>query len=194
MATAAPADLDRIRTKADRFIAELDEEYYLHFAGLKESFDLEPIYERYADLTELETAQTVGAAVDGDRQTRELWRFTIEGYLGRLTRAHEERHAHLEVEMKAEVDGEQIPFRMLRPTIANEPDRDRRRRLDAVRCELTEERLNPIHLESVQVVREAVRKLGSDTYADLYRRFGYDLDGLAGQCRAILDSTEQLYE
>ena len=43
-------------------------------------------------------------------------------------------------------------------------------------------------------MRDAVRKLGSDTYVDLYRRFGYDLDGLAEQCRAFLDSTERLYE
>jgi hypothetical protein len=34
MATA-PAALDAYREEADRFIAALDEEYYLHFAGLK---------------------------------------------------------------------------------------------------------------------------------------------------------------
>jgi hypothetical protein len=31
-----PAELENYRESADRFIAELDEEYYLHFAGLKE--------------------------------------------------------------------------------------------------------------------------------------------------------------
>ena len=39
MATA-PAALDAYREEADRFIAALDEEYYLHFAGLKEEFEL----------------------------------------------------------------------------------------------------------------------------------------------------------
>ena len=32
-------ELDAFRDDADRFIAELDEEYYLHFAGHKETLD-----------------------------------------------------------------------------------------------------------------------------------------------------------
>ena len=54
---ADTAELDAFRAGADRFIAELDEEFYLHYAGLKERLELEPIYERHADLTELEQAQ-----------------------------------------------------------------------------------------------------------------------------------------
>ncbi len=60
---AAPltkADLDRFRDRADRFIAELDEEFYLHYAGLKEKLELAPIYERYSELTKLEQAQALG--------------------------------------------------------------------------------------------------------------------------------------
>jgi len=45
MATAPASSLDAYRDEADRFIAALDEEYYLHYAGLKESFELEPIYD-----------------------------------------------------------------------------------------------------------------------------------------------------
>ena len=38
-------------------------------------------------------------------------------------------------------------------------------------------------------------ELGASTYFELYRdRFGMDLEGLAAQCRAFLDSTERLYE
>ena len=38
-------------------------------------------------------------------------------------------------------------------------------------------------------------ELGAATYFHLYRdRFGFDLEGLAAQCRAFLDSTERLYE
>jgi len=47
MPPAPPSDrdLDAYREQADRFIAELDEEFYLHYAGHKETFDLSPIYE-----------------------------------------------------------------------------------------------------------------------------------------------------
>jgi hypothetical protein len=188
-------DLDAVRTEADRFLAERDEEEYLHYAGHKATLDLAPIYERHAVLAELDTARTVAAAVDGDSRVRELWRFTCETYLGGLTREHEERAARLEADLVAEVDGEEIPFRMLRPAMANEPDRDRRRRLDHARVELGEEHLNPVRIEAATAIREGVRDLGAPTYLELYRdRFGMELERLAGQCRSVLDATESLYE
>jgi hypothetical protein len=187
-------ELDAYREQVDRFVAELDEEAYLHYAGHKETYELSPIYERHADLTKLEQAQALGAAVNGGGGIRELWRFACEGYLGNLTREHAERAATREAELTVPVDGETIPFRMLRPTIANEPDRGRRAALERTRNELVEEHLNPIYLEAAQVEHAEVDRLGSDTYADLYRRFGLGLDDLASQCRALLDSTERLYE
>jgi hypothetical protein len=149
-AVPTPRELDAYREQADRFVAAIDEEYYLHYAGHKDSLDLGPIYEQFADLTTLDRAN----AVDGDR----------------------------------------IPFRMLRPTIANEPDRARRQRLEHARNELTEEHLLPIQLEATQAEHDAVRELGAPSYVELHRRFGFRLDELAEQCRGFLDSTERLWE
>ena len=126
MPTVAPAsarDLDAYRERADRFIARLDEEYYLHFAGHKERLELEAIYGEFADLTTIEQAQSIGAAVNGSSGIRELWRFACEGYLGQLTKELEEKLAQAEAGLKTTVDGEEIPFRMLKPAITNEPDR-----------------------------------------------------------------------
>jgi hypothetical protein len=187
-------ELDAYRAEADRFIAELDEEYYLHYAGLKDRLELEPIYGRHADLTTVERAQSLGAALDGDRGVRELWHFACEGYLGRLTREHAERQAEVEAELEVTLDGETIPFRMLRPTMANEPDRARRERLDRVMWEATEEHLNPIYRESLDVVHAALPGLGAASYVELHERFGFRLRELAEQCRTFLDSTEELYE
>jgi hypothetical protein len=189
----SPAELDAYREQADHFIAALDEEYYLHYAGHKETLDLTPIYEEYADLTELERAQSLGRVVDGAR-SRELWRFACEGYMGNLTREHQERIAKLEAELEAEVDGEKIGYRMLRPTIANEPDRDKRERLEGARNDLTDEHMNSVYLEGHRRSHDAARELGQPTYLDLYRRFGLQLDELGEQCRALLSSTEGLWE
>jgi hypothetical protein len=186
--------LDDLSEDADRFIAELDEETYLHFAGLKDTYELAPIYARHEELTKLETALSVGASVDGNRNTRELWRFACEGYLGNFVRAEAERVAELEASLKATVDGEEIPYRSLRPTIMNEPDRGRRERLERARNELTEEHLNPLHLSAAEVVHRETVRLGAPTYLDLYRGFGFQLDDLARQCRDFLDSTERLWE
>src|SRR4030095_9347800 len=123
MPPAPPSDreLDAYREQADRFIAELDEEFYLHYAGLKDTFDLTPIYERHKNLTELEQAQSIGLNVTGGARVRELWRFACEGYFGDLTRDHAEKVAELEAELEIELDGERIPFRMVRPTLGEQP-------------------------------------------------------------------------
>src|SRR5919112_1880401 len=86
MSVQAPTarELDAFRDDADRFIAELDEEYYLHYAGHKESLEIEDIYERHPELSRLETARSLEGA------PTELWRFACEGYLGNLTREHAE--------------------------------------------------------------------------------------------------------
>src|SRR5581483_5057213 len=154
----------------------------------------EPIYEEHADLTSLEAANAIGGTVDEDRRIRELWRFVCQGYLGNLTRDHVERMARLEVELTATVDGEEIPFRMIRPTIANEPDREKRRRLEQARNALGEEHLLPIQLEAAQVTENAVGELGAPSYAELHRRFGFRLDELAEQARAFLAATDRTYE
>jgi len=186
--------LDDLSEDADRFIAELDEEAYLHFSGQKDAYEITPIYERHAELTKLETALAVGGSVDGNRNTRELSRFACEGYLGNFTREEAERVAELEATLKATADGEEIPYRNLRPAIMNEPERGRRERLEHMRNELTEEHLNPLHLRAMEVFHRETRNLGARTYTDLYRGFGFALDDLAAQCRAFLDATERLWE
>jgi hypothetical protein len=189
------AELDRFRERADRFLAEQDEEFYLHYSGQKKTLELEPIFERYADLTTLEQAKSLEQHATGGHGPRELWRFACEGYIANLAKAQAERIAQLEATLEATVDGETIPYRELRPRMSNEPDRDRRRRLEQAMGELTTEHLNPLHLEGAEILRNAARELGGGTYRDLYvERFGWKLEELGAQCRALLDETEQLYE
>jgi hypothetical protein len=190
MAADAPTtrELDTFRDDADRFIAELDEEYYLHYAGHKETLEIEAIYERHEELTRLETAQRLEGA------PTELWRFACEGYLGNLTREHQERLAQVEAELEVTVDGKQIPYRMLRVVMSNEPDRDRRERLERARLRLLDEELNPVYLDAARIDREAVGKLGSPNYYELHKRFGFRLDELAAECNGLLDETERLWE
>jgi hypothetical protein len=185
-------ELDALSENADRFIAELDEEAYLHFAGLKETYDLVPIYERHEELTKLETALAIGASVNGGRNVRELWRFACEGYLGNFVSEEEEKVAEAETKT-VKVGDEEIPYRDLRPRIGNETDRATRQRLEQARNEATEEH-NGLYIRKNQVVHRETERLGSANYTELYRGFGYPLDDLAGQCRRFLDSTEAVWE
>jgi hypothetical protein len=190
MSAVSPStrELDAFRDRGDRFIADLDEEYYLHFAGLKETLDVEEVYARYEELTTLETAQKMQGA------PTELWRFACEGFLGNLTRSHQERLAKAEAELEAKVDGKTIPYRMLRVEMSNEPDRDTRRRLEEARIQLLDEHLNPVYLDAAEIDRAAVRRLDAPNYYELYEGFGFRLASVAEECRALLEETEKLWE
>src|SRR5438552_12490021 len=192
-APSSDRELDAYREQADRFISELDEEFYLHYAGLKETFDLAPIYERHENLTELDQVKSIGLSVNGGTRVRELWRFACEGYFGDLTRDHAEKLAELESELSVSVNGEEIPYRMIRPALANEPDRDKRRELDARANDVLDEHMNPLHLDAARVIQQGACDLGYANYLELYRKAlpASALDELAEQCRSFLDSTQQ---
>jgi hypothetical protein len=186
--------LDALRGQADRFLAELLDEWYRHYAGHKDTLEIARIYERYPELTSLETATSLGASVDSDRSVRELWHFSCSEYMGNLTKTFAERIAGLEATLDAEVNGDTVGFRMLRPAMANEPDRTKRQALEQARNELSEEHMNPIYREAADVTLQAVRDLGAPDAVELHRRFGFRLDELADQCRAVLADTESLFE
>jgi hypothetical protein len=181
-------EVDAFRERGDAFTRDMLQEYYDHFAGLKETLDIERIYGEYEDLTRLETAQRLEDA------PTELWRFACEGFLGNLTRSHQARTAEVEATLEAKVDGESFPYRMLRVAISNEADRGKRQRLDEERVRLLDEHLNPLYLDAHRIDRDAVRELNAPNYYELYQRFGFRLDELAVECRALLDDTERLWE
>jgi hypothetical protein len=83
---------------------------------------------------------------------------------------------------------------MLRVAMSNEPDRDKRKRLEEARVRLLDEHLNPIYLDAVQIDQEAVRRLDAPNYYELYKRFGFRLDEVAAECQEVLDDTERLWE
>jgi hypothetical protein len=83
---------------------------------------------------------------------------------------------------------------MARVVMSNETDRDRRQRIDDQRIRLLDEHLNPLYLDAHRIDRDAIRELDAPNYYELYRRFGFRLDELAVECRALLDETERLWE
>jgi len=194
--TTAPVGsgtVDAYRDEADRFLATLDEELYLHFAGHKDDLEVAQIYERYSDLTTVEACRTLEAAAREGSASRELWRFACDGFLGALTRDEQDEAAGVEASLTLDVDAERIPFRMIRPAIANEPDRGRRERLELARAQTVEEHLNPIHLRAFARVRAGVESLGAASYRELYERLGVPLERLGAECERLLEVTEDAY-
>ena len=43
-------DIVAYRSSAQEFMSELTREYYRHFAGLQDEYEIEPIYDRHCEL------------------------------------------------------------------------------------------------------------------------------------------------
>jgi hypothetical protein len=192
-------DLDSYRERAERFLEELDREYYLHLAGHKSELEVEAIYERYAPLFEREAVERIGEArraSEGElgRRLRYLHQFALEGHLGAATRAEEARLAELEATLEIEVDGESMPYRAAAIAQANSDDAERRAAIEAARNATLAERLTPIHREMLERWHQICAELGWSSYLDAFAELReLDLSGLRRQLDEFAETTEERY-
>lgn len=190
-------NLDAYRADAERFVAELGLEYYRHYAGLAEDLAVEAVYERHAGLFApgavegLREAAAAAAPGDEARRLRALLDFAAEGRVGRATAALDAELARREAFLDLQVDGERLGFRESSIVQANEPDRDRRARIEDARLEATERELNPLRREVLERQGAIARELGWPGYRELCDELkGLRLGAIAGQAQAFLDATD----
>ena len=182
-------NLSDYRADAEAFVSALDREYYLHYSGQQDEFDVEPIYARHERLFSLE-------AVDSLRRAgaRELLEFAVHGLIGRASTEETAELAQREASLEIEVDGERMPFRQAAIAQANEPDPERRAAIDAARNEATERELHPLLLTLHERTAALTRELGWPSVRALCEELSAtDLGRLAEQTEAFLAATEDLY-
>jgi hypothetical protein len=192
-------DLDGYRRQAERFLEELDREYYLHLAGHKPDLAVEAIYDRHAGLFGREAVARVGAArgaATGEEaaRLRHLHRFALEGHVGMATRAEEARLAELEATLQVEVGGETMPYRAAAIDQANEADPDRRGEIETARNAALAEFLTPLHRESLERAHAICVELGWPSYLEAFCDLrAFDLPALARRMEDFLRATEERY-
>jgi hypothetical protein len=184
-----PIAVPEYRERLEEMTAEALEEYYAHSAGHKRTYEIAAIYERHADLSTLDQARALAEA----GAPAELRRFAAEAYVGNGVKHLSEDIANTEAELTVAFDGEDIPYREVRPRVMNEPDSGRRRDLHARRCAATEEHLNPMYQEAFELERELSADLGAANVLALYESFGYDPRGLDLETSAYRAETDALY-
>jgi hypothetical protein len=193
-------DLSSYRADAERFLEQIDREYYLHLSGQKPELELESIYAQHPDLFTRETVEALrelaSAASDGEEGRRRayLLHFALDGLLGEATRAEAEESARLEATLEVSVDGSPVPYRQVPVEQANEPDASRREALEAASRSLLAERLNPIHRNALERSHSLCRDLGWPSYAAAYAELrGLDFGGLQAQTAKVLAATQATY-
>jgi len=195
-----PIDVATYRRRAEQFIGALDREYYDHYAGLKPQCDFTAVYERFPELFTKAAVDELNAIYDvtqGDEKKRLafLLEFAIDGFLGEQTKRLTDDIANTEARVVVRVDGEDIPFRRASIVQANEPDRERRRRIQRARLDAVEEHFNERYDTLWRTAHDLARQLGYPDYEALYAELkGVDFDLLRAQAEAFLQDTEGLYQ
>lgn len=182
-------NLDAYRQGAEEFVSALDREYYLHFSGQQDGFEIESIYDEHAGLFAREAVE--GLRANG---TRALLEFAVHGLIGRETKAEQAELARREAELEIEVDGERMPFRSAVAVQTNESDPERREAIDLARNAATEATLNPLLRELFERSAAVVTDLGwPSTLAMCEELSGIDLRELGAQTGAFLEASADLY-
>src|SRR3954453_14442837 len=187
---AGTLDLDSYRDKADQFMTDLMREHYLHFSGQKDDFEIEPIYERHADLYSRAAVEELRGSGN-----RELLMFAVQGLMGQETKAEDAELARREAAIELDVDGEKIPLRQSPVVQMNESDPERRLRIERARLDAAERELTPMQVETHERAAATAKELGWSSMLELCEDLsGIDLAALEQQTEALLADSEATYE
>lgn len=176
----------------ESFWAELLEEEYQHGAGLKETFDIVPIFQRHAALFREDTVRSLLDQMDG-RAARYIARFACEMYLADQVKHATEEIANAETADRVQWDGQQLAYRYASTVLANEPHLSRRHDLERRIVACTESH-NNLRRARWEGLHQQAAALGFADYAAMCEALsGIGLQALAGEMRLLLDRTRDAY-
>lgn len=171
-------------------MTELMREYYVHFSGQKQEFEIEAIYERHGELYSRQAVEQLRASGN-----RELLFFAVQGLMGQETKAEEAEIARREAALELQVGGETIPFRQSSVVQADETDPERREAIERARLDATEREMTPLALAMHERSAEIAKELGWSSILELTQELsGIDLAALGQQTERLLADTEAAYE
>jgi len=191
--------LDGLRKDVEAFEGELNEEFYLNHAGLKDDMCVVAIYQKYAHLFSLDAIGAVkealdsGEAADDRRWMRYLLSFSTFGYVDSAVKELTDRSLTFESQSVVTVDGESIPYRAVPVRLRNEPEHEKRKRVFEAKLEETK-RLNEILYERMDQVHRQSAALGYKSYGDMCASLKrVDYRALESDMEELLRRTEPLY-
>jgi hypothetical protein len=183
-------NLAAYRADAEEFASSLDREYYLHFAGLQDEFDVEGIYDRHAGLFTRDSVARLR-----EEGTPQLLEFAVHGFIGRELRAEQAEAARREAALEIEVDGQRMPYRQAAVVQVNERDPDRRAAIERASLDASSEELDPLLREMLERSHALVGELGWPSMRVMCEELsGIDLVALGRQTAAFQQATEDEYE
>lgn len=191
-------DLDKIRIDVGNFCSEMNKEWYLNWAGLKDELNISAIYKKYGYLFNqkliLEIKDKRKQAVGEDeRKLRYLQAFFLEYYLDMTVKELTDKAETLQAKGTIKSDGEEVAFRLALIKLINEPDREKRRKLFHARNNFIA-KINVPLLERMQKFHDVSKQLGYENYKALFEDIkSIDFQQLEEVMQDFIDQTESIY-
>lgn len=191
-------NLERIRLDTENFCSELNREWYLNLAGLKDETNLSAVYEKYSHLFTKELILGVRDGrkkAKGEEETRlkYLQQLLTDQHLKMAVKELTDKAQTMGIKEKVKTNGEEIPFRLAVVKIINEPNRKKRGNLYDARNKVID-KINVILRERMRKLHEASRDLGYGNYMTLYKDIhGIDFRELQNKMQDFIKRTESIY-
>lgn len=197
MSTTEPTTA--LRTALAGYVEEVDREHYLHFSGRKPTLGTAAIVDRWGRAATPEAvravieAATATSDVGERRHLHALAQAAVGLFVERELASVTDELATAEARATVTVDGTTLGYHAAAVALQNEPDRDRRRRLEAARLDVVAG-LDPLRRRRFQRHCELLESLGFDDPVALYARVEQiDLDALGQTMTGFLARTRDLY-
>jgi len=190
--------LDKITNDVENFSSDINREYYLNGAGLKDDLNISTIYKKYQHLfnkqliAEVKTRRRQASGED-ERKLRYLQSFFLENYLGMAVKEFTDKVETMQTKGIIKPDGEEIPFRLALVKIINEPNRHKREKLYQARNKFID-KINVPLLERMQKLHDVSREFGYENYMSLFRDIkAIDFQVLKDIMQNFIKQTETIY-
>jgi len=192
-------NLDQIRRDVDNFSGDMDREYYLNSAGLKDELNVSAVFAKYQHLfdkrliAEVQELRKKSRGEEDKRKLRYLQAFFLEYYLGNVVKEFTDEAETMQTTGTVEVHKEKIPFRLAQVKMTNEPDRAKREALYRARNSFID-KINVPLLKRMQKLHQTAKKFGYANYLALFKDTKtIDFQALEKIMQDFIKRTESVY-
>jgi hypothetical protein len=192
-------DIEKYKIDAENFLSELDKEYYLHFAGLKEELNTGAIYDKFGELFLLEYFNLIKELKDKakgeDRKKYSyLLNFCGEALIEEPVKELVDEMGEDEARAKIEIEGKAVSFRYSEVLLSNEPQKSKRDLIAEKRDEIVEKQFNLKLCSYWDILHTQAGKLGFKSYNDMFSYLkDIDFSSLKSDMEKLLEATQEVY-
>jgi hypothetical protein len=190
------SDIGSYRKDMVKFFHEVMKESYLNSAGLKDTLEVEKVYEKHEGLFTLDAVKMV-SEFNKKRKSRlgqYLNEFATTGFIARRLAPFTDKIGTMEAKATVTYKGKKIPYRFASVAMTNEADRARRKGIFDAREKVIRENINPLYARSWTQAHQISKQLGYRNYRAMCESLsGVDLDKVKRSTEAILTGTSKRY-